>query len=49
MKYEVTEHKCAKGIVRIHKPILSDEERERREQEARKALVQFYKETRGNF
>lgn len=47
MRYEVVENRTAKGIVRVHKPILSAKEREEREQEVRKALVQFWKETRG--
>lgn len=46
MKYKVTEHKCEKYIVRIHRPILTAEERARREEEVKDALVQFYKETR---
>ena len=46
MKYKVTEYRTKKAIVRIHSPILTDEERIAREEEAKKALVQFYKETR---
>jgi cobalamin biosynthesis Co2+ chelatase CbiK len=46
MKYEVTEYKNEKCTVRIHKPILTAEERKAREEETKKALVTFYKETR---
>ena len=46
IEYEVTE-RIGKGYVaRIHKPILTPEERKAREEEAKKALVRFYKETR---
>jgi len=31
-------------VVRIHRPVLTDEERKKREEEIRKALVEFYKE-----
>lgn len=47
MNYRVTEYKGKNSIVRIHRPILSAEERKAREEEVKKALVRFYKETRG--
>ena len=31
-------------IVRVHHPILTPEEREKREEEIKKALVEFYKD-----
>ena len=46
MKYKVTEYRTKKAIVRIHQPILTAEERKTREENAKSALVQFYKETR---
>lgn len=46
-EYQVTEHKTEKYTVRIHRPILSTEERKSREDEVKKAIVRFYKETRG--
>lgn len=48
MDYKVTEHKSDKCTVRIHKPILTAEEREARVQDVKKALVKFYKETESN-
>ncbi len=48
MEYQVTIHEDEKCIVRVHKPILSAEERKAREDEIKKALVTFYKETRCN-
>lgn len=48
MKYKTTEYKDEKCTVRIHRPILSAEERELRINEVKKAMVRFYKETRGN-
>ena len=48
MKYDVTEYRTEKAIVRIHSPILTDAERKAREEEVKKAIVQFYKETRVN-
>ena len=47
MKYTVTEHRTEKYIARIHRPILTEEERKKREDEVRRALVRFYIETRG--
>lgn len=47
-EYQVTEHKTDKCIVRIHKPILTAEERIERENKIKAALVQFYKESRSN-
>ena len=35
-------------VVRIHRPTLTAEERKRREEKIKAALVQFYKETRGS-
>lgn len=46
MKYNTTEYKGENCTVRIHRPILTAEERKAREDEAKKALVRFYKETR---
>ena len=43
-KYKTTVYEDEKSIVRIHRPILTDEERKAREDEVKKALVQFYKE-----
>ncbi len=42
--YQVTEYKNDKCIVRVHKPILTIEERKAREEEIKKALVRFIKE-----
>ena len=44
MEYQITIHEDEKCIVRIHKPILTDEERKARKDDVKKALVQFYKE-----
>ena len=46
MEYQVTEHIGEKCIVRIHKPLLSEEERKKREENVKTALVRFYKEVR---
>lgn len=46
-EYLVTEYKDENCTIRIHKPILSAEERRAREEEVKKALVQFEKERRG--
>lgn len=43
-EYQVTEYKNDKCIVRVHKPILTVEERKAREEEIKKALVKFAKE-----
>ena len=43
-EYQVTEYKNDKCIVRVHKPILTIEERKAREEEIKKALVKFIKE-----
>lgn len=48
MKYTVTEVKGKNYIARIHKPILTAEERRAREDEVKKALVQFEIERRRN-
>lgn len=45
-EYQVTEYKGKNCTVRIHRPILTEEERKAREEEVKKALVRFYKETR---
>jgi len=42
--YHVTEYRSNKCIVRVHKPILTVEERKAREEEIKKALVRFAKE-----
>ena len=44
MEYQVTEYKSDKCIVRVHKPILTVEEKKAREEEIKKALVKFAKE-----
>lgn len=33
------------AIVRVHHPDLTDEEREKREEQIKKALIEFYRET----
>lgn len=48
-EYAVTEYKCKNYIARIHRPILTDEERKVREENIKAAVVQFYKETRGKY
>lgn len=48
IEYTVTEHKGKNYIVRIHKPILSAEERQAREKEVRKALIEFGRERMRN-
>ena len=48
IKYETTVHRGNGCIVRIHKPILTAGERKAREENVKKALVEFYKETRGS-
>ena len=44
MKYTVTEHRNGKCTVIIRKPILTAEERKKREEEVKAALVQFGRE-----
>ena len=46
IEYQVTEHKAKNCIVRVHKPILSDEERNKREEEVKTALNRFGRERR---
>lgn len=46
IEYQVTEHKGERCTIRIHRPILTAEERKVREENIKAALVQFYKETR---
>jgi hypothetical protein len=48
LEYQVTEHKGEKCTVRIHRPILTEEEKNARVEDVKKALVRFYKETRRN-
>ncbi len=48
MKYTVTEYESEKCIARIHKPILTAEEQKIREDEVRKAIVQFERERMRN-
>lgn len=48
LEYQVTEHKSEKCTVRIHRPILTEEEKNARIEDVKKALVRFYKETRRN-
>jgi hypothetical protein len=48
-EYTVTEYKGKNCIARIHRPILTDEERKVREENIKAAVVQFYKETRGKY
>lgn len=47
MEYRTVEFKTDKCIVRVHRPILSAEEKKARVEEVKKAIVRFYKETRG--
>lgn len=46
MKYQVTKYECENCIVRIHKPILTEEEEKATEENIKAALVRFAKETR---
>ena len=46
MNYEVTERKGKNYTARIHRPILTEEERKAREENVKAAMVRFYKETR---
>lgn len=48
MKYEVKEYNRGNYIAVIRKPILTPEERKAREDECRKAMIRFYKETMRN-
>lgn len=43
-RYETTIHEDEKCIARVHKPILSAEERKTREEAIKKAIVALYKE-----
>jgi hypothetical protein len=45
-EYDVTEYNEEHCTVRIHIPILSEEERRAREEEVKKSLIKFYKEMR---
>ncbi len=44
LEYQVTVHKCDNYTVRIHKPILTADEKEARENNVKNTIVQFYKE-----
>ena len=46
MKYKTTEYKDEKCTVRIHRPILTAEEKKIRIDNVKKAMVRFYKETK---
>ena len=46
MKFNVTEYKDENCTVRIHRPILSAEEKNERLADVKKAMVRFYKETK---
>ena len=46
VEYQVTEYRSEKCIVRIHKPILTAEERKVREENIKAALVRFEIERR---
>ena len=46
-EYQVTEYKNDKCIVRVHKPILTEEEYKIREEKIKAALVLFAKEKMG--
>lgn len=48
IEYTVTEYKYPNCTVRIHKPILTPEERRKREAVVRKALVEFGRERMRN-
>lgn len=41
VEYQVTVHESENCIARVHKPILSAEERKKREDDVKKALVKF--------
>ncbi len=43
-RYETTIYESEKCIARIHRPILTDEERKVREEAVRKAIIEVYKE-----
>ena len=45
MEYITTEYKGNGYIARVHKPILTEEERARRIKEVEKALIEFAKAT----
>ena len=46
MKYQTQEFRNEKCIVRVRRPILSAEEKSKRIDDVKKAIVRFYKETR---
>lgn len=43
-EYTVTEHRGKNYVARIHRPILTDEERKAVEENMKTALIRFYKE-----
>ena len=45
-KYEVTEYQSEKCTIRVHHPILTEEESKIRDKEIKAALVQFGRERR---
>jgi hypothetical protein len=45
--YEVTIQEGKNYVARIYKPILTEEENKKREENIKAAIVKFYKETRG--
>lgn len=44
MEYQVKEYRDEKSIVRVHIPILTEEQKKARDEEIKKALVVFAKE-----
>lgn len=48
VEYQVTEYKNDKCVVRVHKPILTVEEKKAREDEIKNALVKWAKERMKN-
>ena len=48
VEYRTTEYRTANYIARIHRPILSDEERKVREAAIKEAMVAVYKERMNN-
>jgi hypothetical protein len=48
VEYKTTVHKCDGCTVRIHRPILTKEERDKREKEIKLALSQFGRERMNN-
>lgn len=48
VEYQVTEHRGKNCIVRIHKPILTEEEQRAREERIKEALIQYGREVYRN-